>query len=392
MKVIEEGAAAGDPEMHYRLAQVWFYGADDPQAESYGLEELKLAAEGGCVDAMLDLADRYSGIAGDERDDALAFHWIRKAAEYNPALLVRVGDCYERGIGTEKNIAAAEACYKAAADSGMNIGRYKLAMLYMYTPDESDKKSYSEWRAFELFSTAADSGLAPAQFETALCYLEGTGTEVNEEQGFRYMSMAAENGMKEAQYNLGSCYYLGRGTEIDYAKALEMYKKAADNGVVEAMRSVGHMYHEGKGTEKDDVKGFEYIKKAAEAGDTDSIGQLGLWYFQGIGTDIDYEKAAEWYEIGSRAGDTTCMAALGSLYMLNKIPGSPDKAIELFDKAAEQDDAIAMYTLGFCYEQGYGVPRDLEKALEMYRKALELHPEYRVIENDIMRLEQKLYK
>lgn len=50
---------------------------------------------------------------------------------------------------------------------------------------------------------------------------------------------------------------------------------------------------------------------------------------------------------------------------------NPEKAIRLFQKAAENGVASAMYNLGLCYYNGDGVEKDLAKAVEWYQKAAE---------------------
>ena len=47
------------------------------------------------------------------------------------------------------------------------------------------------------------------------------------------------------------------------------------------------------------------------------------------------------------------------------------RAAELFSKAADMGFAPAQYNLGYCYKYGDGVPRDLDKSAEWYRKAAE---------------------
>jgi TPR repeat protein len=61
---------------------------------------------------------------------------------------------------------------------------------------------------------------------------------------------------------------------------------------------------------------------------------LGVCYERGCGVVKDYGKAVEWYQ-----------------------------------KAAEQGYAHAQYNLGMFYENGYGVPKDNNKAIEFYKKA-----------------------
>ena len=46
---------------------------------------------------------------------------------------------------------------------------------------------------------------------------------------------------------------------------------------------------------------------------------------------------------------------------------SHDRAVEWHAKAAEQGDVYGQSGLGFAYFQGYGVPQDSERALELIK-------------------------
>src|SRR5258706_9044600 len=72
----------------------------------------------------------------------------------------------------------------------------------------------------------------------------------------------------------------------------------------------------------------------AELGDADAQNYVGEIYLKGLGTDPDYTKAAEW-----------------------------------FNKAAAQGSRRARINLGYQYEEGLGVPKDLARALNLYREA-----------------------
>ena len=47
------------------------------------------------------------------------------------------------------------------------------------------------------------------------------------------------------------------------------------------------------------------------------------------------------------------------------------RAVKWYEKAAENYNADAQYSLGFCYERGIGVTQDFAKAAEWYREAAE---------------------
>lgn len=44
-------------------------------------------------------------------------------------------------------------------------------------------------------------------------------------------------------------------------------------------------------------------------------------------------------------------------------------AVKYYKEAADMDIDIAQYSLGYCYENGWGIVKDMEKALEYYHKA-----------------------
>lgn len=72
-------------------------------------------------------------------------------------------------------------------------------------------------------------------------------------------------------------------------------------------------------------------------------------------------------------GDTRAMIGLG--YMaLSPDSGKfrPEKAFDLFKKAAEAGDAEAMFELGKLYEKGIGTAQNVPEALKLYRRSAEL--------------------
>ena len=51
-------------------------------------------------------------------------------------------------------------------------------------------------------------------------------------------------------------------------------------------------------------------------------------------------------------------------------------ALKLFQKAAEQQDALAYYHMGHCYERGKGVALDLSRAFDCFMKSAQLGNAY----------------
>ena len=91
-------------------------------------------------------------------------------------------------------------------------------------------------KAVELWSAAADHGLAQAQYNLGIVY-ESVYKSVKEgdredllKKSFNLYMKAAEQGFVEAQYNLGAMYFNGAGVEMNIQKAEEWWSKAAKKG------------------------------------------------------------------------------------------------------------------------------------------------------------------
>lgn len=80
-------------------------------------------------------------------------------------------------------------------------------------------------------------------------------------------------------------------------------------------------------------------------------------------------------QLASLADDGNVRAMLGLGYMSlspDKAHFKPEKAFELFSKAADKGDSEAMFELAKLYEKGIGVHQDFGKALELYQKSADL--------------------
>ena len=80
-------------------------------------------------------------------------------------------------------------------------------------------------------------------------------------------------------------------------------------------------------------------------------------------------KAAELNQKAAQ-GNALAQKKLGWLYQSGRgVPKDLSKAAELYQKAADQGNAGAQNSLGWLYEDGRGVPKNMGKEAELYRKA-----------------------
>ena len=84
----------------------------------------------------------------------------------------------------------------------------------------------------------------------------------------------------------------------------------------------------------------------------------------------NFAEAARSLGTAATAGDARAQAALGLMYDQGKgVPRDVAKAIQLFRKSASQGHKIGQYSLGVAYARGRGVPVDLAQARSWYELA-----------------------
>lgn len=94
----------------------------------------------------------------------------------------------------------------------------------------------------------------------------------------------------------------------------------------------------------------------AEAGDVDAMTRVAICHYLGRGTTVNYGSARQWFE-----------------------------------KAADQNDKKSQFALGYMFEHGEGVDKDLKTALKWYMKGAEGHGQYATLsQENVERLSKEL--
>jgi TPR repeat protein len=174
----------------------------------------------------------------------------------------------------------------------------------------------------------------------------------------------------------------------DFAAGMAKFQEAADRGDPEALATLGTMYFYGIGVPFDQNKAFELNQKAAEQGRVEAQYLLSQEYIgrsnkdpdrpsreQKIAEAVKLLRAAEAGAVAkAEAGDPIAQWILGELYLnpRSKLTEGEGKALTWLTRAAEQNIACAQVSLAHLYESGHKVKPDPEKALELYRKAAQV--------------------
>jgi len=188
------------------------------------------------------------------------------------------------------------------------------------------------------YRTAAEAGDAHALFGLAHCYEHGLGVSADAAKASKYYKNSADKGYAPAQHALGNLYVHGQGVAMDVATAVTYYEPAARLGYAPSIHALGDTFSKGNGVDRNHAEG-ERLKKLAR--------------------DHGYDVAMDYVPLSSTRG----VAPECTSY----IPQADD-----FRAAAEAGDDHAEYGLGYCYEHGLGVERDLIKALKSYKNSADM--------------------
>ncbi len=179
-----------------------------------------------------------------------------------------------------------------------------------------------------------------------------------------------------AMNQLGLAYYQGDEIAQDYEKAFECFNRAANDLFYpssDAMYMLSNCYRFGRGTTQDLEKAEYWLKMAQETGNDEAnnimllLGQDLRSMPQMINTAAQMNIRNELLE-AAKNGDSEAMYLIGCEFeeYQNFV-----YALAWFQKAAENDYAPAMFTIGSYYEEGKGVPQNNKTAALWYRKAAE---------------------
>lgn len=235
----------------------------------------------------------------------------------------------------------------AAGLEDLRNGRYAEAIL--------------EWKA------AAGSGDATAALFLGVMSDTGQGAPQDYAQALSWYRRAAEAGSPSGMFNVGIMYDAGQGAAQDQAEAARWYARAAAQGFPRAEYNLALMYEDGSGVPRDRRRAIQLFRSAARHGLTSADTHLASL---GLAPAPPRGRSAQTADPDSIALDEFRRAQAG---MLARTPRQAADTVTLFRHAAQHSGPMAQsaqYDLGFCYENGIGVPRDRAQAYGWYIRSM----------------------
>ena len=180
----------------------------------------------------------------------------------------------------------------------------------------------------------AEAGDMRVQHNVCVFYMQGVGTDPNEDKAIYWCKKAALQGNGGSKAALGDLY---KFFKKDYKEAYRWYSAAAEQGIYNGQMGLAYMHLNGESVPQDVVVSASWFLKAASQNDP-SIGEplvrLAVLYMTGIGVAKDYGLAVKYAQ-----------------------------------KSADLGYPEGLYVLGYAYLNGFGVPVDKAKAKEWLKKA-----------------------
>lgn len=304
-----------------------------------------------------------------------------------------------------------------AARNGDIASQVRLAAEYFYGKTRKQNLPLAVY----WFKKAADANSPQAQYNLALCLLNGWGCQKNGAAAFRYLEKSGNAGIIPAKILYAKLLFSGIPADFyddrhlpevlpDKDKAIEILRELAAKDVAEAQLLLAKFLFSDAMKHSDELRkllsryianssepdpeamviyaaclrsgigghipdpqaGAAMLEKAAGLKHPEAMAQLAEMYFNGFGVKTDRQKAISLYDEAIKLGSPRAMTDVGTL----KLSGFGYKediagAFALFSQAAEKKYPPALRKQGDCYAIGAGVTADPQKAVECYRMAAE---------------------
>lgn len=209
---------------------------------------------------------------------------------------------------------------------------------------------------------------------------EGGSPELENEVFILLKDIVAEEPSNDAKMMLAECYYWGVGCNIDLSNARQLFLEVSQDVDIESnhmyvFRILGDMAY----NEKDEAA-FAYYQKYMQYAPNDSevYCYVADCYYEGFGTTKDVEKAMSMYKELSITdyGSTTKFQVRYGRVLDEQCC---EESIKWLSKAADNNDAWAIYCLANVLKNARYLPFDtytyeyrIREALHLYKKASDI--------------------
>ncbi len=176
-----------------------------------------------------------------------------------------------------------------------------------------------------------------------------------------------------ADFKMGTDYAFGLGFPKMDALAAQVYLQVAKAGDIDAYAALGYMYSRGIHFKRDYEEAFQWYKLAADAGHATATFELSKFYIEGWGIPKDEQESVLLIKKAAQLGEPTAQKTLGNMYLVGAfgVSEDPKESLNWYMKSAKGNDSFAQCKVGDAYLDGKLLQRDTDKAMEYWNKSAE---------------------
>lgn len=304
----------------------------------------------------------------------------KKAADNGNAYAMwRLSKAYGNGDGVDFDESQASKLLQQAAQGGCDEAKCDLAFMYMFDWYGEGKDIEKGKKMLNDLVLTTDNSYVLSRYASLFFY----GSEQYEEDREKALAILEKVKDKNNPYYcslMGDIYFTGtEKISIDENKGIEFFVKSFNGGRPYAANYLQNIYAFGKGSIKKDItKQIEWLKKGIESNETDCMITMAQICLSEDSTYQDYKNPQRGLDLLKRAakhGNGNAYFLLGNLYYGNYdntcVQKDDKKAFEYWEKAVELREPEGGSNLAFAYMSGIGCEKNVEKAIDTYKQAVE---------------------
>ena len=297
-----------------------------------------------------------------KEDKEAAKAYLSIAQEDVPRASMLLADIYQKEERYEEAVASYENVYKKIleaekkkfyllsneerlikSEAALQLGKIYSDEKANITDKEKGKGYY--WESIKILESIEEDRTGNISAKLGEIYLNRQAPFYDVEKAIHYLKRSADKGNVFAEYKISSILLDYKAEYYDFQKGIIYLNKAVMKEYMPAVMKAGFVYSSSKYGVYNPDKASQYLKAVLRSGMADENGRIAL-------------------QIGILYSDRTW-----SQYNMAK-------AVELFEEAAEKENAYAALKLAKCYQYGIGVKRDLDKSREWMQRAVTIDKEY----------------
>lgn len=328
-----------------------------------------------------------------QNDGCFTQELLNKAENGDVKSMLSIADCYLYGNGVCSSLYEYEKWINKAAKTGDAEAQKLAAYSHKVILNEIQSSGYP---ILDFAQYRAESGDALAMSFMGDYYANLTDT-LDFDESLRWLDKAVKLNEPQAMYLKADIGLNIPELGINKKECIDLLEKGVALNHLGCMLYLAKCYEKGMGVDADEQKSFECLMKAAETGMSVGIETVArTYYLKGHDKDNDMlNKAIKWYHKGVEQWSAICMGELAFCYLQGEgVSKDIEKTISLSKKAAACGNELGMHILAFLLDNGMGIKQNSENAEKMFNAhevakdgdseraielVLEVFPELRVI-------------